>query len=309
MNIVNFDDWEESNSFSEGSGRSEKVWLQKGNQIGLFKFPKATEDGSTFEHVSEHLAAKIANTLHIPCARVDIGTRNGRMGSMSYLVMDYKEEFLLEGLRFITWFYSDYDENHLIDRTTTTYYSIDMVFDVINQLSTWFDIDYEKTRSDFIRMLTLDFLIGNSDRHHSNWAFIINKQNILRFSPLYDNGSSLCALERENKIPEILLDKRRLEAMCTTKSKTLFYDKRGKRLTHQGVFSYLFEQLHYPATYPKRVCNAFTPDKIDSILLDYQDIYSKERIELIRRFLNRKVVLLRELCERRDSYEESDSCV
>ena len=36
-----FDDWREYEGASEGNGRSEKIWLCKGNNdIGLFKFPK-----------------------------------------------------------------------------------------------------------------------------------------------------------------------------------------------------------------------------------------------------------------------------
>lgn len=261
MEILNFDDWDETDLFSEGSGRSEKIWLKKGSQIGLFKYPKSSEAGTTFEHISEHLAASIAQTLHIPCARVDVGTRGGRVGSMSYLVMDYPEENLLEGLRFITWFYSSYDENSLVDRATNARYSIGMVFHVMDQLAAYFGMNAADFKKGFVRMLTLDFIIGNSDRHHSNWAFIADQQNVFRFSPLYDNGSSLCALERESQIPEFLRDQRRFEAMCTTKSRALFYDETGKQLTHQGVFVELFEKFHYPADYPRSVCDVLTPKK------------------------------------------------
>ena len=46
INIIDFSNWKEYDGASEGSGRSEKIWLKSDtNQIGLFKFPKI--DSST----------------------------------------------------------------------------------------------------------------------------------------------------------------------------------------------------------------------------------------------------------------------
>ena len=272
--------------------------MQYGNQIGLFKYPKVTNDVITFEHVSEHLASVIAKALYIPCAKIEVGKRNGRIGSMSYLVTDYPKEMLLEGLRFILMFHSNYDKDHLKDNDTNARYSIGMVLNVIDRLANYFNQSSHEFKLAFVKMLTLDFLIGNSDRHHSNWAFIVDKKNILRFAPLYDNGSSLCAFDNESKLSEILRDKIRFEAICTTKSRSMFYGENGKRLTHQETFVELFEKYHFPTTYPERACNILTSDKIDNILSEYKNVYSKERIELISKFLKRKVELLRELCER-----------
>lgn len=71
--------------FLMDSGRSEKIWLinEKTKDIGLFKFPKTKETG---EYWAEKLACEIASLLKIPCANVEIGTYNKRIGSMSYLI-------------------------------------------------------------------------------------------------------------------------------------------------------------------------------------------------------------------------------
>jgi hypothetical protein len=46
------------------------------------------------------------------------------------------------------------------------------------------------------RMLTFDALIGNTDRHHENWGFIIDRAHPstgpnVRLAPTFDNGTSL----------------------------------------------------------------------------------------------------------------------
>ena len=50
--MKDFSFWEQYEGTSEGSGRSEKIWLinPDTNQIGLFKFKK---DKETTDHISE----------------------------------------------------------------------------------------------------------------------------------------------------------------------------------------------------------------------------------------------------------------
>jgi hypothetical protein len=80
----------------------------------------------------------------------------------------------------------------------------------------------------WIQMLLFDFLIGNSDRHQSNWAILIkpsfDKKKIsfrVRWSPLYDNGSSLCCFINNEELNQLLgKDKERFEALVDSKSRS-----------------------------------------------------------------------------------------
>ena len=98
--VIDFSSWQIYNGASEGSGRSEKEWLisPDGQRTGLFKYPK-TE--FTTEHVSEHLAHQLGDILDVKTAEVDLGIRNGRIGSISYLINSNTQQ-LIEGVRFIS---------------------------------------------------------------------------------------------------------------------------------------------------------------------------------------------------------------
>lgn len=150
--------------YSYASGRSEKVILESPDrEIGFFKYPKSCD---TTEHISEHLASKIANLLDIKCAKIDIGTYKGRIGSMSYRINDNFVD-LIEGIWFISVLYPDYDQNSLYSAENDEYYSLKMIVGLLDV----FALDKE-----FMKIPILDFLIGNSDRHQSNWALLAKKK-------------------------------------------------------------------------------------------------------------------------------------
>lgn len=104
--VKDFNNWEVYDGAAEGSGRSEKIWLiSEDKVIGLFKFPKIdpATGKETTEHISEHLAHQIANKIGVKTAVVDLGTYEGRIGSMSYLVsrssLDMFRDIIVRGFR------------------------------------------------------------------------------------------------------------------------------------------------------------------------------------------------------------------
>lgn len=287
--MKDFSFWEEYEGSSEGSGRSEKIWLQNPDtgQTGLFKFKK---DIGTTDHVSECIAYEIAQLLDLPCARFELGMYHGREGSMSYNIIEKPDQILVEGVYFIALLYPGYNSEQFIDSDTKHRYSIEMVKKSVERF-----VPIES----FLKMLMFDYFIGNSDRHQNNWAILIEK-NKMRWSPLYDNSSSLCAYISEEQIASYLgKDKNRWNSLVDTRSKSLLrcnvFDE--KRPTHLNVLKYLKEN-YFSETYvfAEKIVTVMTEEQIYDILDQYStEELSDNKKKLISKYLLAKRQILKEV--------------
>lgn len=294
VELIDFDSWTEYDGAAEGSGRSEKLWLKSDQgEIGLFKFPKIDPETNkeTTEHISEHLAYKIGKILDVQTARVDVGTYQGRIGSMSYFLCG-EREFLQEGIWLISGKYPHYNAEKLYDEKNNKFYCIDHLYNTIpaNFSSKW------------VEMLLFDFLIGNSDRHQSNWALLIKVSTEalrIKWSPLYDNGSSLCAFVNDNQVSEFLgRDKNRFHALVDSRSRSIIRIDGSNKKTppHKEMAKFLLAKFPVAKKISRNFIEKLTQDQIESLLDEYNDdILCKEKKELIHRFLNKKIEILNDL--------------
>lgn len=295
--LKNFDNWiEDIESGKFGSGASEKVWLinPETNEKGLFKFPKVKdkEKGTiTGEYWAEKLATEIGKLIDVECARVDIGTYKGRIGSMSYNIVNYdpfgKSANFLEGIIFIQNKYPYYDKDKLEDTYSNSKYSIQMILDSL------MGIDIDK----FYKVVIFDILIGNSDRHHSNWAIITKRtknnkfENIVDVSfdmcPLYDNGSSLCAYEDNNNLEIFFKDKMKFEALVNTKSKSAIGWKNERPIRHFELLKKLKDSAYLlTVPYIEKIKDNINENRIDKILNQFDSgIINDDMKKLLKMYL------------------------
>ena len=285
--MKDFSFWEEYEGASEGSGRSEKIWLQNPDtgQTGLFKFKK---DVGTTDHVSECIAYEIAQLLELPCAKFELGMYHGRDGSMSYNIIKTSNQILVEGIYFITLIYPEYNPEQFIDTVTKHRYSIEMVKKAI---------EHFVSIEGFLKMLVFDYLIGNSDRHQNNWAILIDDDK-KEWSPLYDNSSSLCAYIPEEQIAGYLgKDKNRWNSLVDTKSRSLLRCKEldEKRPTHLMVLKYLKENyFEETRDFAEKIVTVMTEKQINDILNPYsEEELSANKKKLILKYLLEKRQILR----------------
>lgn len=304
FNVVDFNSWHVYDGASEGSGRSEKVWLiSDNNQIGLFKFPKIdpVTQAETTEHISEHLAHQLGELLGVPTANVDLGVYDGRIGSMSYLVSQ-PGEFLIEGINFISGHYPKYNAETMQNEDDGTYYCIDHILKSVPSFlpdRIW------------IEMMLFDYLIGNADRHQSNWALLMRLSTENKFTiqlsqcPLYDNGSSLCCYVNDTQISNFLgKDLRRFEVLVDSKSQSIIRidGTQKKRPKHSDVVKHLLSQYPVAKTIAHHFVSLLNEDNINALLDQYPaDILNPSKNILIRRYLIRKLDLLNTFLNTEDS--------
>lgn len=279
--LINFDMWEVDEESPFGSGASEKKWLINPvtNQKGIFKFPKGIDLGKpTGEYWAEKLASQLAEILDIECAKVDIGTFRDRIGSMSYMILRDDEE-LIEGIQYITNIYKDYNQDKFIDYGTKEPYSIKMILKSIKET---------ELEESFLTIPIFDALIGNSDRHHSNWGIVRNKvTGDLRISPLYDNGSSLCCLIDEKDAPLFLKDKLRFESLIFGKSKSMIRWTEQNRIRHFELVHHLKSRYYNETVFiVDKIRENLCESKIKEIINSYNDSIIHPNVkELLYAFL------------------------
>lgn len=295
IDIKDFSKWTPYEGFAEGSGRSEKIWLKSPNgQIGLFKFPKIdpADHVETTEYVSEHLAHKIGEILDVSTAEVEIGKYDGRIGCMSYIVCE-PNEVLQEGIGFISGKYPNFNAETMQDEEDGRYYCLEHILNSVPK---------NVPNKIWIEMMLFDFLIGNTDRHQSNWALLFKVtlgekiEFRIRQCPLYDNGSSLCCYANKEQVTKLLgKDKLCFEAFVDTKSLSMIRldgtDK--KRPTHRTVIKYLIEKYPVARDIAMNFLEKLDKKTYQALIDEYpEEIVSTQKKELIKRYISRKLEIM-----------------
>ena len=221
---------------------------------------------------------------------------------MSYNLVDSNvgDNFtnLLEGIVFIENHYPYYDKDKLEDTYSNSKYSIQMIQNSLNGI---LEID------EFYKIVIFDILIGNSDRHHSNWAIlargIVYKTPEDMFdvffnysmSPLYDNGSSLFAYEDNNNLEIFFKDKMKFEALVNTKSKSAIGWEDERPIRHFELLKKIKDNA-YDGTiqYVEKIKTNINEEKIDKILSEFNNIISIDMKKLLKMYiLERRKRILR----------------
>lgn len=193
----------------------------------MLKFPKKLPIGKINSHISEHLGSRIYALLGVNSQETILGSCGGEECVAC-------KDFLMEGDLFVP--FNELGEMTLeMDREKFqyTYEDIEQML-VSNQKLT----KRGETISTFFDMYIIDALIGNFDRHGSNWGFIKRGGNYL-MAPVFDNGSCLFPrLIDEERMLQIMNDEeetnRRIYSFPTSQIKL-----NGKKSSYYEVISSL----------------------------------------------------------------------
>lgn len=177
----------------EDMGTKGKFWYQSGEygaeiQDSLFKFARP----NTGEDWAEKIAAECCNLLQLPHVNYELASFQDNPGSTSPQMLP-SNGLLLHGNEILASWVSSYGSDRHYGASQHT---IELVCQVIDSpdikpphkhplpegITTAIGV--------FVGYILLDTWIGNSDRHHENWAFI-SLNNELYLAPTYDHGSSL----------------------------------------------------------------------------------------------------------------------
>lgn len=223
MDIKNVSTWEKKASI-QASGTRAKFWLINPDNSDkyLFKIPRK----NTGEAWAEKIASEVGRLLQFPVVDISIARYHDINGILSLNFRHNSEEFFEGGDLFtsqITGF----------DRYRLDYYEYETIVRLLKEY------DLEK---DFVFLPIFDALIGNQDRHCDNWG-ILRGDKGFRFSPAYDNGSSLGFQITEDRIKKMILDENMFKAY-SSRSYALIGIVGKRKPKHFDLLSVVNQ--HYP---------------------------------------------------------------
>ena len=198
---------------NEVMGSKPKFWFRQSDAQGkwLFKYPIRRESG---EHWAEKIGAEAASLLGVPHARVDLATfrsvpanlaaRVGHRGSVSESFTEEGVDGLLHGNDILHLIMPDYDTKAM--RFRQPHHTLNNIWLALDEA---FENSVESAaaKAQFAGYLTLDALIGNTDRHHENWGLLVSDDGSglrIRLAQTYDHASCL-GHELQDRRRELLL--------------------------------------------------------------------------------------------------------
>lgn len=199
MNVVDFTNTIEKICEYGGSEKKKKIIYN--GEIYLLKFPdpirKRNMPISYINNVfSEYIGCKIFESVNIPVQKVLLGIYNENEAKQKVVVAC--KDFTNEKQKLIE-FSSLANSITAFDKKFTT--KIEDIYEVFNNLN--YDFDKKLMIENFWNMFVVDTLIGNTDRHLSNFG-VIDDGETLEFAPVYDCGSALHPLLTDEKINYLL---------------------------------------------------------------------------------------------------------
>lgn len=304
--------WEELYWFSTGGTRAKRYLQNEAGERYYFKqsYKKEVIDYK-YEFWSEIIASEVGICLGFDMLQYDIAVDRDVIGCISKTMIETDGYELNEGGKYLQAYDNEFQPD---DKQTRSRYS----FQLVEQSFEVFGLGAYVDR--FIYMLVFDALIGNSDRHQENWAFITRQgrisslmaklekdlkeadfkrfikwfnrfiptkrvidekkeqltnegqavrlyfQNVERFSPIYDSGSSLGRELTEERVRQMLTKKDQIDAYIRRGSSEIHWD--GQKLNHFELLQNLLNTSYAEITYNRiaKLVEEFDGTKIEAIV-------------------------------------------
>jgi hypothetical protein len=253
----------------ETIGTKEKYWLQPvpgsplAERLHLFKVGRP----GTGENWSERVACEIAHEMGLPHAKYELASCMGMDGVISERFHPMGSSLFTANV-LLARIHEDYDQTLRFQHVAYT--PSTCLKYISRRLQP--PIDGALTAADFfVGYLVLDALIGNTDRHHENWAVILESpaaDDGRRLAPTYDHASCLgremTDERRSNRLTTS--DLRANVAAYAERARTAFYDaERVQPFTSRELMAHLHHHHRSPMRFWAQRAIDLRPDFFESI--------------------------------------------
>lgn len=185
----------------EPMGTKDKFWYLD-LDLGTCLFKEGHEN--TGEDWCECVSAELCQLLNLPCAAYELAIWQGRRGVVSPNFMSNNES-LFPGNEVLYRLDRDYPAEQ---RFRVQKHNIESIYGCFHPLEVRLPVEpvpagIVTAKQVFLGYLMLDAWIGNTDRHHQNWALVQQseeKRVTYRLAPTHDHAASLGCTLTENEV-------------------------------------------------------------------------------------------------------------
>lgn len=211
----------------EAMGSKWKFWYDD-PRLGECLFKRSRPN--TGEDWSEKIAAELCHLLGLPHATYELAIWNGEWGTVSPNLLPPKTA-LVHGNEILAALVSSYPKS---EGYNVSQHTLPLVLHAISQPGLQLPPNWQPPSgidsavATFIGYLLLDAWIGNGDRHHENWGFVVPLPGgTPRLAPTYDHAACL-GRELQDSKRQRHLDQHTV-ATYAAKSRSALYRQEGDR--------------------------------------------------------------------------------
>lgn len=306
MKFIDVSKWETAEFSTKGTRDKGTVVCPTDNCYYFIKFPMKREnrDYST-ETWSEIIVYEVGKLLGFNVLEYNFALMNGRAGCISKNMVNL-DETLVEGDSILVGYDNSYSPE---DKSMYNKYTFGFVMSALEYC------ELKEYQTDFIKMLVLDAVFGNSDRHQSNWGFIehfaSDERKIWvekRFSPIYDSG---CCLGRE-------FSEEQITTYLSAPNQFTKYIRKGvaelrtddapdKKKSHYDLLSFILKQpqwTKYLKGIIENVTNNYNKQEVANIIYSIDTSLPKDIRQIHGISENRKAFITKVIDERINRLKE-----
>lgn len=249
--MIDFSKYQKTNTYYGGTEK--KFGVNIDGFEYMIKFQKQTNFGEKrLNHISEYLGSHIFELLGFEVQDTYLGLYNGEQ------VVACKN-FINGDTQFVP--FNDVGESSLEQNKELYQYSYHDIMQML--LDNVKLTNVQETICMFWDIYVVDALIGNFDRHGSNWGFL-KMNNKYTLAPVFDNGSSLYSQLVDDNMMIKIMESEEMTNERIYKFPTSQVQLNGKKSSYYEVINSLeFKECNISVV---KICNKYSQQKIDELI-------------------------------------------
>ncbi len=269
--------------FGEGIRKDfKKTWPAHIAKVGHKWYP--------IESVTEHMLNRIGSELGLNVAESRLMIAGNQVRFLSKYFLN-PHVTLVHGAEIFAGYLGDREFVEEIENKglARDYYTFEFAENAIKSM---FPDQGDEIMQEFVKMLVLDAIIGNNDRHFYNWGVIthLRTTKIPTFAPIYDTARGLFWNQREEKVVEYFEHPKEIVRRLTKYADASQPKTGWNEVENINHFQLIGRIYHDDGRY-KNICDELIKiERLEGIfkLIDteFKDLMSAKRIELIKRCLS-----------------------